>query len=326
MKSTRAQAAIALRFVMCIAALLVMSDEAWSQYGAERGQWQILSARYGTARRNVDVTQDLKYLAKQGLTIRVTNKSFGTDPDPGQVKSLRIYARGPGGATRTFEYFENDNIDGGVFSGWSAGNWGQGGWSGGWGPPYSDPRGDRGQWEILQARWGTASRNLDVTQRLQDLARQNARFEVNNKTMGGDPADGVVKTLRIYARGPGGATRSFEYGENSYVDGALFTGWSSGNWGGGGGWEGGWGNDGGGPGYRGVNIVSAQYGQGPDRMDVTSRLQSMVRNGRISVRVNNDTMGSDPAPGRPKTLWVTYYDGRGQRQTRVNEKGQLTLP
>ena len=53
----------------------------------------------------------------------------------------------------------------------------------------------------------------------------------------------------------------------------------------------------------GVTIVSAQYGEGPDRRDVTARLRSMVRNGRISIRVNNDSMGSDPAPGRPKILW-----------------------
>ena len=53
----------------------------------------------------------------------------------------------------------------------------------------------------------------------------------------------------------------------------------------------------------------------------------MVRNGRISIPVTNDTMGSDPAPGRPKILWVTYYAGnRGQQQTKVYEKQQLTLP
>jgi hypothetical protein len=76
-----------------------------------------------------------------------------------------------------------------------------------------------------------------------------------------------------------------------------------------------------------MTIVSAQYGDGHDRRDVTSLLNSMVRNGRLSTRVNNDTMGSDPAPGRPKTLWVTYYaGGKGQRQTTVGEGGSLLLP
>jgi hypothetical protein len=320
----RTPVAIVLR-ILALLACLLPAAQAWSQYGGDRGQWQILSARYGTAHRNVDVTQTLKNLARQDTSIKITNKTFGSDPAPGVVKTLRIYARGRGGETRTFEYFENDYVDGNVFVGWRSGDWGQGGWGGGWGSSDSDYVADRGQWQILQARYGTAGSNIDVTQRLRDLARHDNSFEVNNKTMGGDPASGVVKTLRIYARGPGGATRTFEYGENQHVSGAMFTGWSSGDWGQGGGWNDGWGHDSGSG--RGLTIVSAQYGEGYDRTDVTSRLRSMVRNGRLSIRVSNDTMGGDPAPGRPKILWVTYYaGGRGQQQTKVYEKQQLTLP
>ena len=77
----------------------------------------------------------------------------------------------------------------------------------------------------------------------------------------------------------------------------------------------------------GVRIVSAQYGEGHNRLDVTSRLRSMVRDGRISIRVDNRTMGSDPAVGRPKILWVTYYvGGHGQRELKVYENEQLMLP
>lgn len=308
-------------------ACLLLASPGFSQYGDDRGKWQILSARYGTAQRNVDVTETLKNLARQDATIRVTNRTFGSDPAPGVVKTLRIYARGSYGGTRTFEYFENDSIDGSVFTGWGSGDWGQGGWGGGWGSPDSDHVADRGQWQILHARYGTADRNVDVTQRLRDLARQDTRFEVDNRTMGSDPASGVVKTLRVYARGPGGATRTFEYGENNYVEGTMFTGWSGGDWGQGG-WDGGWGHDSGG-GVRpgGVSIVSAQYGEGPDRVDVTARLRSMVRNGRISTRVDNRTMGSDPASGRVKILWVTYHvGGQGQRDVKVYENQTLTLP
>lgn len=317
---------IVLRFLVFLAGLL-LSAQAWAQYGDDRGQWQILSARYGTAQRNVDVTQTLKNLARQDTVFRITNKTFGSDPAPGVVKTLRIYARGQGGGTRTFEYFENDFVDGNVFVGWRSGDWGQGGWGGGWGSSDSDHVTDRSQWQILQARYGAADRNVDVTERLRELARQDTRFEVNNKTMGSDPASGVVKTLRIYARGPGGATRTFEYGENNFVDGAMFSGWGGGDWGQGG-WDSGWGHESGSGATRGgVTIVSAQYGEGADRIDVTSRLRSMVRNGRISIRVTNDAMGSDPAPGRPKILWVTYHvGGRGQQQTKVYEKQQLTLP
>jgi hypothetical protein len=312
---------------MAFVACLLLSAHAWSQYGSDRGQWQILEARYGTAERNVDVTQTLRNLARQDSSFRVTNKTFGNDPDPGVVKTLRIYARGPGGGTRTFEYIENDVVDGNVFTGWTSGNWGQGGGGGGWGSPGYEQPVDRGEWQILEARYGTAARNIDVTQRLRELARQDNSFEVNNKLFGNDPDPGVVKTLRIYARGPGGATRTFEYGEEQVVMGTMFTGWSSGNWGQGG-WNSGWGHDSGsGVPHGGVTIVSAQYGEGPDRVDVTSRLRSMVRDGRISIRVDNRTMGSDPASGRPKILWVTYYaGGQGQRQVKVYENADLTLP
>jgi hypothetical protein len=312
---------------MAFVACAVLSAHAWSQYGSDRGQWQILEARYGTAERNIDVTQALRNLAQKDSSFHITNKTFGNDPDPGVVKTLRIYARGPGGATRTFEYLENDIVEGTTFTGWSGGNWGQGGWNEGWGSQGHDSHGDRGEWQILEARYGTARRNIDVTQTLRNLAQKDSSFHVTNKTLGNDPDPGVVKTLRIYARGPGGATRTFEYGEDQVVMGTMFTGWSSGSWGQGG-WNSGWGHDSGsGAPPDGVTIVSAQYGEGPDRRDVTYRLRTMVRNGRISIRVNNDTMGSDPAPGRPKILWVTYHaGGRGQQQTKVYENTQLTLP
>src|SRR5262249_15976787 len=139
-----------------VLACLLLSAPAWSQY--DHGQWQIVGARYGTAQRNIDVTQRLRQLAQQDATFQVTNKLFGSDPAPGVVKTLRIYARGPGGGTRTFDYFENDIVDGAVFTGWRSGNWGEG-WNGGWGSAEYDRRGDRGQWQILQARYGTAARN-----------------------------------------------------------------------------------------------------------------------------------------------------------------------
>ena len=187
---------------------------------------------------------------------------------------------------------------------------------------------DRGNWQILEARYGTAQRNVDVTQRLRELARTDTTFRVENGTLGGDPHPGVVKTLRIYARNSGGVTRTFEYGEEQVVNGAMYTAWSGGGWGPGGGWDGGWGHyPGGGVAYGGVGIVSAQYGEGRDRIDVTARVRSFVRDGRISTRVTNDALGSDPAPGRSKILWVTYYvGGQGQKQTKVYEGQELNLP
>src|SRR5262249_34760872 len=111
--------------------MLLASTFAMAQY--DEGQYEILQARYGTARNNIDVTSRLKELARQDRTFRMGNSTFGVDPDPGVVKILRIYARGRNGRTRTFEYTEGSTIDGAVFTGWASGNWGRGGWNGGWG-------------------------------------------------------------------------------------------------------------------------------------------------------------------------------------------------
>ena len=208
-----------------------------AQYNSGRDQYQILQARYGTANRNIDVTPRLKELARKNATFRLENGIFGTDPDPGHVKTLRIYARGPNGQPRMFEYREKTIVDGSIFSGWSGGNWGQPGWNGGWG---GNGNGGRDMFQILQARYGTARSNIDVTPRLKELARRNATFRLENSLFGTDPDPGRVKTLRIYTRGPNGQPRMFEYQEKTIVDGSIFSGWGTGNWGQGG-WNGGWG-------------------------------------------------------------------------------------
>src|SRR5215510_139778 len=71
---------------------LLASTLAMAQF--DDGQYQILQARYGTSRNNVDVTSRLKELARQDRTFRMGNSTFGFDPDPGVIKTLRIYARG----------------------------------------------------------------------------------------------------------------------------------------------------------------------------------------------------------------------------------------
>ncbi|HEY9238754.1 MAG TPA: hypothetical protein VIP10_07960, partial [Burkholderiaceae bacterium] len=97
------------------------------------GRFRIQQALYGTSRRNVDVTGRLRELARSDQSFRLTNNLFGTDPDEGRVKTLRIYARGPNGANRTFEYREGSVIDGAQFAGWGRGDWGQERRRGGWG-------------------------------------------------------------------------------------------------------------------------------------------------------------------------------------------------
>jgi len=98
----------------------------------DRGQYVILSAQYGHERNHVDVTNRLRELARADRPIRISNNVFGVDPDPGVVKTLRIYARGPNGQEQMFEYREGSVVDGAQFRGWRGGDWGKGGWSGHW--------------------------------------------------------------------------------------------------------------------------------------------------------------------------------------------------
>jgi hypothetical protein len=205
-------------------------------------QYRIIRADYGWRDQRVDVTQRLRELARHDLVFRMGNSTFGIDPAHGHVKTLRIFAKAPDGRGRTFEYREGDTVDGSIFSGWRGGDWGDRDDRRGDYPDRGDRRDDRpdsGEYMILRAYYGVPGRNLDVTDRLRELARQDLVFRMGNSTFGVDPAHGVVKTLRIWARGPNGQVRMFEYREGSTVDGSVFTGWRGGNWGRGD-WRGGW--------------------------------------------------------------------------------------
>lgn len=307
----------------------------------DEGEYQILQARYGTPERNEDVTQRLKELARQDRQFRMGNRSFGIDPAPGQVKTLRIFARDRQGQMHTFEYTENSWVDGTQFTGWAAGSWGHGGWTGGWGDhggkrPAFGGRDDEGEYRILQARYGTYRQHVDVTQRLKELARDDRRFRVGNRSLDIDPVPGQVKTLRLFARGRDGHNRIFEFAEGSVIDGAQFTGWRSGNWGQGG-WTGGWGapslpgpnEQGYGPnrGRGQLRVTHASYGVDDRQVDITLRLRGRVVNDRIDVLVDNRLAGTDPAPNREKWLWICYTLGGGAEQrVRISENQSLTLP
>jgi hypothetical protein len=303
---------ILLRCCTTVCFALVVTSAAAAQ------EYQIIRAEYGWGNQVVDVTQRLREIASSNATFRMGNSTFGVDPAPGHVKTLRIYARGSRGRTRTFEYREGSTVDGSMFSGWGSRAWGG--------------NQDDGEYRILRALYGIGGRNVDVTQRLRDLARSDTRFRMGNSTFGVDPAPGHVKTLRIYARGRNGEERMFEYREGSTVDGSMFIGWGRGDWGYEG-WKGRWEDDDRGDyarrddGRGRLNIIRAEYGAPGRTRDVSGRLQSMVRDGRLSTVVDNDSMGSDPAPHSRKTLWVTYSVGRsGQQQTSVREGGRLEIP
>jgi hypothetical protein len=98
----------------------------------DEGAYLILNAQYGTPEHHVDVTNQLKQIARQDRLFRMGNSTFGIDPDHGRIKFLRIYARGPDGQERMFEYREGSTVDGTQFRGWGRGDWGNEQWNGGW--------------------------------------------------------------------------------------------------------------------------------------------------------------------------------------------------
>ena len=200
-------------------------------------QYRILHADYGWRDQRVDVTQRLRELARDNDVFRMGNSTFGIDPAHGHVKTLRIFAQEPDGDNRVFEYREGDTVDGSVFAGWRRGDWGRDRDRDR--DRHDADRDQQGAYVILRAYYGVPGRNVDVTDRLRDLAHDNLIFRMGNSTFGIDPAHGYVKALRIWARGPNGDVRMFEYREGSTVDGRIFSGWRRGDWGRGE-WRGDW--------------------------------------------------------------------------------------
>ncbi len=75
-----------------------------------------------------------------------------------------------------------------------------------------------------------------------------------------------------------------------------------------------------------LEILKAVYGKEGMGQDVTGRLQKLIKNNTLDVKVTNITMGGDPNKGADKTLKVDYTY-RGQRkQVVVKEGDRLTLP
>ncbi|MEO5734392.1 MAG: hypothetical protein ABIQ87_11965, partial [Rubrivivax sp.] len=177
-----------------LVALLMGTASHAQPRGGDESEFRIVGARYGTDERDVDVTDKLREQARRQRSVTLDNSTFGVDPDPGRVKTLRVQARDRSGRLQSFEFNERDTLDGTRFSGFERGNRDRGGREGGRGSSS-----DNGEHKILQARYGTANRNVDVTASLKALARRDRSFQLENATFGVDPDPGRVKTLRIFA-------------------------------------------------------------------------------------------------------------------------------
>ena len=168
-----------LNRLLVMLAMFFVPGLAMAQYGqGDSGQYEILSAQYGTAPRHVDVTNRLRQLAQTDRSFRMGNSTFGVDPDPGQRKVLRIYARGPNGQERMFEYPEGSTVDGSLFRGWGRGEWGRGGWSGHW-EQQNQGYGRQPNMEAAMQNLREAQRNLENAATDKGGHRQRALEYIN---------------------------------------------------------------------------------------------------------------------------------------------------
>lgn len=193
------------------------------------------------------------------------------------------------------------------------------------------------RWELLRAEYGSGGNWVDVTDRVRALVNGDTlNMRVDNFTLGGDPAPGARKTLRLRVRDDSGREQLLTYPEKESFSLSIRSGYA-GNPGGAGNYGGppqpGYyadaGNYGGPPqpAYGGgLQIIRADYGIDNRFANVTSRLASLVQGNSLSLRVTNETMGGDPAEDHPKALNVWYsFNGRVANVT-VNEKDTLNLP
>ena len=169
---------------------------------------------------------------------------------------------------------------------------------------------------------------MNVTNQVRRLLNGNGVIIVNNDNMGGDPAYGQYKILRIQATNSRGQSQQFTYNEGSTINASQF---SNNGRPGGPGYPGNPGYPPPNPGYPGggngsLQITRAYYGLNNRTMDVTQLLRGMARNGTLVVPVNNNTMGGDPAMGGVKVLTVFYRFQGQERTSTVREGNVLRIP
>ncbi len=179
-------------------------------------------------------------------------------------------------------------------------------------------------WQILRADYGFKNQRNDVTDILKDLVERggvNGRVAVNNQTMGGDPAVGKDKALRVFARNRRNEERQFDYNEGGFVEARMFNvrheDWDDRptNYG-----------DRDRDDRNSLKIIRAYYGVQGRTVNVTEVLQSRIRDGVLSFVVTNSALRGDPAIGADKILIVVYrYQGK-ESATAVNEGNTLTIP
>jgi len=163
-----------------------------------------------------------------------------------------------------------------------------------------------GRWEILRAEYGSGGTWVDVTAHIRSLVRGDSlNIRVTNDTLGGDPAPGSPKTLRLRVRDESGRVSTLSFPEKESIALSIRTS---------------------GPGWGALQITRAEYGANKRFLDVADLLNSRVQGNQLSLRVTNETMGGDPAQEIRKVLTVWYTYNGNDAQVSVNEGETLSLP
>ena len=173
--------------------------------------------------------------------------------------------------------------------------------------------------KLTRAEYGIPGQMADVTYLVSlRIQHNNLNFRVSNDDLGGDPAPGQRKLLRIWLRRSWWDNRSYDFPEGSTVNLQLssdtsdnYPGQGTGTY----------------PGQGSQQFVRADYGIPGQFADVTSRIQRLAQNGVFSCRVSHDCFDVDPAPGVRKLLRVTSRGGFGNsRYTDYSDGETVTIP
>jgi hypothetical protein len=254
-------------------------------------QLEIVEATYGVGNFQMDVAQKLRGLIQNNaLDVAADPAILGGDPSPGNPKRLRVLYRFGGQQLEAFAAdFERIRIPA---AGFSLGDlWGNA-------ATVSSLR-------IVSARYGQGARFNDVRERLQGLVRNDAlSVAVTNVAMGGDPAPATAKTLEVSYEYRGAAYQtSVKEGATLVLPAAAEA-----------------------PAPKVLRIVSARYGEGARFNDVRDRVQALVRDNTLSLKVDNAPLGGDPAVGKDKVLEVTYEWTGAVYAASAREGRTLSLP
>ncbi|HEY6769070.1 MAG TPA: hypothetical protein VI386_30370 [Candidatus Sulfotelmatobacter sp.] len=182
--------------------------------------------------------------------------------------------------------------------------------------------------QLVAAEYGAGGHRMDVTERVRSFIHDGMlRFNVTDQMLGTDPARNHVKEIFIRIRHWDGNVEEFRFPEYSHVNLEIDPE---------GGWERGEGRErreGGDRPYedrdrgeRGFRILRAYYGGEGNFINVTDRLRSLVREGRLHTRADNEHLGVDPDPHIHKSLRVLFWFQGERRNVVVPEHAELNLP